>query len=99
MPSGKRPGSGWSEPSAARAALSTDQQSSMLMYWYPTSFIPVATIASAVFLTKSALMLQLNLFQLFQPIGGVGAMPDASGNGKSSSFSPAGPPLPPPQPN
>ena len=41
-------------------------------------------------------MLQPNLFQLFQPIGGVGAMPDASGSGKSSSVSGAGPLLPPP---
>ena len=33
MPFGKRAGSGCSEPSAARAALATDQQSSMFTYW------------------------------------------------------------------
>ena len=58
--------------------------------------MPVDTIASAVRLMKSSLMLHWNLFQLFQPIGGVGAMPDASGSGKSSSVSGLGPLLPPP---
>ena len=59
--------------------------------------MPLATIASAICLTKVALMLHANLFQLFQPMGGVGDRPDASGSGKSSSISPGGSLLPPPQ--
>src|SRR4051812_36469707 len=58
--------------------------------------MPVDTIASAVRLMKSSLMLHWNLFQLFHPIGGRGAFPDASGSGKSSSVSGLGPLLPPP---
>src|ERR1019366_456387 len=41
--------------------------------WYPASFIPDFTIASAICLIVSSLTLQANLFQLFHPIGGVAA--------------------------
>ena len=57
--------------------------------------MPSDTIASAVRLTKSSVMLHWNLFQLFQPMGGVGAIPGASGSGKSSSVSGGGPSMPP----
>jgi hypothetical protein len=40
--------------------------------------------------------LHWNLFQLFHPIGGRGAFPDAGESGKSSSVSGLGPLLPPP---
>src|SRR5262245_47722044 len=59
--------------------------------------MPLDTIASAMPLTKPSLMLHANLFQLFQPIGGVGARPAARGSGKSSSVSAGGPLVPPPQ--
>src|SRR5262252_11032343 len=53
----------------------TCQQSSITTYWYPASFIPLETIASAMDLIISSLTLQPNLFQLFQPMGGVSATP------------------------
>src|SRR5215831_2974002 len=53
----------------------TCQQSSITTFWYPASFIPLETIASAMDLIISSLTLQPNLFQLFQPIGGVSATP------------------------
>jgi hypothetical protein len=40
--------------------------------------------------------LQANLFQLFHPMGGVGARPGGGISGKSSSVSGGGPLLPPP---
>src|ERR1017187_5325622 len=49
------------------------QQSSMLTYWYPASFMPEATIASAVSRISCSFTLSANLFQLFQPICGVKA--------------------------
>src|SRR5688572_32615935 len=42
-------------------------------------------MASAVWRTRSAVTPQPSWFQLFQPMGGVGAIPSASGTGKSSS--------------
>src|SRR5438270_10781157 len=72
MPEGKRCESARMFPCLSR---DTCQQSSMTMYWYPASFIPLVTIASAMDLIMSSLTLQPNLFQLFQPIGGVSATP------------------------
>ena len=72
MPEGKRSGSATINPSESRPIC---QQSSMTTYSYPASFIPVATIASAVSIISFSLTLQANLFQLFQPIGGVMASP------------------------
>jgi len=40
--------------------------------------MPLATMASAVSIINLSLMLHLNLFQLFQPIGGVRASPFSS---------------------
>src|ERR1700693_1393647 len=68
MPDGKCLGSATMFPLPSR---STCQQSSMTMYWYPASFMPEATIASAICRIRSSLTLQPNLFQLFHPIGGV----------------------------
>ena len=51
----------------------TCQQSSMFTYMYPASFIPDLTTASAIPLIMSSLTLHWNLFQEFQPIGGVSA--------------------------
>ena len=45
----------------------------MLTYWYPASFMPEATIASAVSRISCSFTLSANLFQLFQPICGVKA--------------------------
>src|SRR5580765_4195298 len=45
----------------------------MLTYTYPASFIPDFTTASAMPLIRSSLTLQANLFQEFQPMGGVSA--------------------------
>src|SRR5215469_1596819 len=70
MPDGKRAGSATIFPFSSRL---TCQQSSITTYWYPTSFMPLVAIASATDLTRSSLTLQANLFQLFQPIGGVWA--------------------------
>src|SRR5437868_12707745 len=70
MPFGKRCGSATMLPSLSRE---TCQQSSMTTYWYPASFMPDLTMASVMDLIRSSLTLQPNLFQLFQPIGGVGA--------------------------
>src|SRR5271167_1669997 len=57
----------------ARASRLTCQQSSMLTYTYPASFIPDFTTASAMSLIMSSLTLQANLFHEFQPMGGVRA--------------------------
>jgi hypothetical protein len=57
----------------ALASRLTCQQSSMLTYTYPASFIPDFTTASAMPLIRSSLTLQANLFHEFQPIGGVSA--------------------------
>src|ERR1051326_7084231 len=70
MPCGKRCASATTLPLASRL---TCQQSSMLTYTYPASFIPDFTIASAMPLIMSSLTLQANLFHEFQPIGGVSA--------------------------
>src|SRR5208283_2806210 len=70
MPCGKRCGSATMLPCASRL---TCQQSSMLTYTYPASFIPDLTIASAMSLIMSSRTLQANLFHEFQPIGGVRA--------------------------
>src|ERR1035438_8244462 len=67
MPDGKRLASGTMLLFPSR---STCQQSSMTTYWYPASFMPEATIASAIFRIRSSLTSQANLFQLFHPIGG-----------------------------
>src|SRR6266542_5713689 len=72
MPEGKRWGSA---TMFAFASRETCQQSSITTYWYPTSFIPDLTIASAMPRTNSSLTLQANLFQVFQPMGGVSAKP------------------------
>src|SRR5580704_11735898 len=70
MPCGKCCGSG---TMLALASRLTCQQSSMLTYTYPASFIPDLTTASAMLLIMSSLTLQANLFHEFQPIGGVSA--------------------------
>src|SRR6266478_4426735 len=70
MPLGKRCGSTTMLPSLSRE---TCQQSSITTYWYPASFIPDFAMASAMPLIMSSLTLQANLFQLFQPMGGVNA--------------------------
>src|SRR5579884_3430640 len=70
MPEGKVLGSATMVPSAARE---TCQQSSMLTYLYPASRMPVVTIASAISRMSFSLTLHWNLFQLFHPMGGVGA--------------------------
>src|ERR1700746_530104 len=67
MPEGKRCGSATMFPCVSRE---TCQQSSITTYWYPASFMPDFTIASAMPLIMSSLTLQANLFQLFHPIGG-----------------------------
>src|SRR5690349_6095293 len=72
MAFGKRSGYGTIFPVSSRF---TCQQSSITMYWYPASFIPDETIASAAPFTRSSLTLQPNLFQVFHPIGGVSAKP------------------------
>src|ERR1700730_7632688 len=71
MPLGKRSASTTIVPSAARL---TCQQSSMFTNWYPASFIPVLTIASVISRISLSLTSHPNLFQLFQPIGGVAAI-------------------------
>src|SRR6266568_364427 len=55
------------------ASRLTCQQSSMLTYTYPASFMPDLTTASAMPLIRSSLTLQANLFHEFQPMGGVSA--------------------------
>src|SRR5580704_1182620 len=57
----------------ALASRLTCQQSSMLTYTYPASFMPDLTTASAMLLIMSSLTLQANLFHEFQPMGGVSA--------------------------
>src|SRR5215471_8958420 len=57
----------------AFASRLTCQQSSMFTYSYPASFMPDFTTASAMLLIMSSLTLQPNLFQEFQPMGGVTA--------------------------
>ena len=52
---------------------------------YPASRIPVLTIASAISRTIASVTCPWNLFQLFQPIGGVLARPfDFTGSGIGS---------------
>src|SRR5436305_15287299 len=70
MPCGKRCASATIFPLASRF---TCQQSSMLTYTYPASFMPDFTMASAMPLIMSSLTLQANLFHEFQPMGGVRA--------------------------
>src|SRR5580692_10302268 len=70
MPCGKRCGS---TTMLALASRLTCQQSSMLTYTYPASFIPDETTASAMLLIMSSLTLHANLFQEFHPMGGVSA--------------------------
>src|ERR1700676_440996 len=70
MPCGKCCASATMLPLASRL---TCQQSSMLTYTYPASFMPDFTTASAMPLIKSSLTLQANLFQEFHPMGGVSA--------------------------
>src|SRR5438309_11384238 len=77
MPLGNLTGSATMFPDESRL---TCQQSSMLMYRYPALFMPLATIASAISLINCSLTLHPNLFQLFQPIGGVRASPLSSEN-------------------
>src|SRR5712671_7185977 len=79
MPWGKRWGS---TTMLALASRLTCQQSSMLTYVYPASFMPDFTTASAMPLIKSSLTLQANLFHEFHPMGGVSARL-AEGNGLS----------------
>src|SRR5215471_19175377 len=69
MPPGNRVGSGWRCPPESRVLAI--QQSSMLTYRYPSWSRPFATMASAMPLISVSLMLQPNLFQLFQPMGGL----------------------------
>src|SRR3979411_2510961 len=59
----------------ALASRLTCQQSSITTYSSPASFMPDLAIASVVPLIRSSLTLQANLFQEFQPIGGVRARP------------------------
>src|SRR5438046_2454414 len=70
MPCGKCCESTTMLPLASRL---TCQQSSILTYTYPASFIPDFTTASAMPLIKSSLTLQANLFHEFHPMGGVSA--------------------------
>src|ERR1700730_8512344 len=77
MPPGNLRGSATMFPAESRL---TCQQSSMLIYRYPAFLMPLATIASAISLINCSLTLQPNLFQLFQPIGGVRASPLSSEN-------------------
>src|ERR1035437_6394500 len=70
MPCGKCCGSTTMLPLASRL---TCQQSSMLTYTYPASFIPDFMTVSAIPLIRSSLTLQANLFHEFQPMGGVSA--------------------------
>src|SRR5260370_9802489 len=70
MPCGKRCVSTTMLPLASRL---TCQQSSMLTYTYPASFMPDFTTPSAMPLIRSSLTLQANLFHEFQPMGGVSA--------------------------
>src|SRR5664279_3249176 len=72
MPDGNFLGSATILPSSSR---DTCQQSSMTMNSYPAAFMPLETMAPAAFFTESSFTLQANLFQLFQPIGGVLANP------------------------
>src|SRR5690349_13154056 len=71
MPLGNRSALACNRPAASR--VDACQQSSMLTYSYPASLSPRAAIASAVCLMSSSLIVQLNWFQLFHPIGGVSA--------------------------
>src|SRR6266545_4448635 len=73
MPDGNRVGSARRLPLASRVAAI--QQSSMLTYRYPSRSSPLATTASAIPLIRFSSMLQPNLFQLFQPIGGAALGP------------------------
>src|SRR5271166_4120211 len=77
MPCRKRCGSATMLPFASRL---TCQQSSTLMYSYPASFIPDFTIASAILRIMSSLTSHANLFQEFQPMGGVSARPADAGS-------------------
>src|ERR1700694_6052662 len=70
MPCGKCCKSATMLPLAPRL---TCQQSSMLTYTYPASFMPDLTRASAMPLIMSSLTLQANLFHEFHPMGGVRA--------------------------
>src|SRR5687767_14979535 len=63
-------------PLASR--VKADQQSSMVRYLYPAAARPLLTRASAVCRTTVSLIpLHANLFQLFQPMGGVRARPSS----------------------
>src|SRR5258708_885143 len=73
MPLGNLTGSATTLPLASRSFDS--QASSSTTYLYPASLMPLATSASAVSLTKDSLIFPANVFQVFQPIGGVGANP------------------------
>src|ERR1019366_6520446 len=69
MPLGNLPASATRFPLASRPLI---QQSSRLLYWYPTAAMPVETKASAVLLmTVSFSLSQPKLFHEFQPMGGV----------------------------
>src|SRR5450631_1793799 len=69
MPLGNLPASATRFPLASRPLI---QQSSRLMYWYPTAAMPVETKASAVLLmTVSFSLSHPKLFHEFQPMGGV----------------------------
>src|SRR6266545_2877158 len=80
MPDGNRVGSARRLPLASRVAAI--QQSSMLTYRYPSRSSPLATTASAIPLIRFSSMLQPNLFQLFQPIGGAALTNRRGGRGR-----------------
>src|SRR5262245_48023593 len=80
MPDGNLAGSATKRPSGPRSR--SDQQSSMLTYWYPASLRPDETKNCAVSLMSFSFTSQPKAFQLLKPMGGVGASPssfDAAG--------------------
>src|ERR1017187_931868 len=65
------------------------QPSSTTMYWYPALAMPLDTMASAIPRTVASSNTSWNLFQLFQPMGGVRARP-LSGTSRKSGGRDAG---------
>src|SRR4051812_1431644 len=73
MPLGNLAGSATRLPAESRAIV--DQQSSMLTYSYPAAAMPLDTMTSAVCRMSVSLTEQPNVFQSFQPMGGVRPSP------------------------
>src|SRR5690242_17318303 len=83
MPLGNLTGSGTRRPSGPRSF--SDQQSSMLMYWYPAAFSPEVTKTSAVCRMRVSSTSHPNAFQLLNPIGGVAASVAGDGAGDGAA--------------